>query len=216
MIVTTELVRYDTAKKALMEAKNFDEVKEIHDRAAALEAYARQAKDTEMIQWATEIKIRAERKAGEMLRNAKAAGTVATPGKQTVNLKHQRWSNETTTDNTPKPATLSEIGITKDESSRFQKLAAIPDEHFETAVESAKLAAGEVSAAAVLRGETQMKQQKHKRPEKPDLLTRMFSDAHRFSTIAISQLTRIEKEDPQRVTALLEVRDYVDEQLRGD
>ena len=100
MIVTTELVRYDTAKKALMEAKNFDEVKEIHDRAAALEAYARQAKDTEMIQWATEIKIRAERKAGEMLRNAKAAGTVATPGKQTVNLKHQRWSNETTTDNT--------------------------------------------------------------------------------------------------------------------
>lgn len=37
-----------------------------------------------------------------------------------------------------------------------------------------------------------------------------FTNAMQFSTLAISQLTRIRPEDPQRVAALLEVMDYVD------
>ncbi|MBC7704314.1 MAG: hypothetical protein H7274_10295 [Rhodoferax sp.] len=39
----------------------------IRDKAEAMAAYARQAKDTEMIQWATAIKVRAERRCGELL-----------------------------------------------------------------------------------------------------------------------------------------------------
>ena len=35
--------------------------------------------------------------------------------------------------------TLSDIGITRDQSSRYQQLAAMPDEHFETAVETEML-----------------------------------------------------------------------------
>lgn len=202
-----ELIRYDKAKQALAEVKNFDEVKDIRDKATALEAYARQAKDTEMIQWATEIKIRAERKAGEMLRDAKAAGQVATAGSHTDTLKQNRSSSLSTngTPFTPKPATLAEIGITKDESSRYQKLAAIPEEHFETAVDSVRKAAGAVSAAAVLR-----KQQ----PERRDMVKHPFSNAKQFTMLAIDHLTRIRKEDPQRVAALMEVRDYIDAELK--
>jgi hypothetical protein len=35
-------------------------------------------------------------------------------------------------------ATLPELGITKDQSSRWQQVASIPEEHFEAAVEMAK------------------------------------------------------------------------------
>lgn len=47
--------------------------------------------------------------------------------------------------------TLSDMGLTKDESSRYQRLAAMPVEHFETAVATAKATAGEVTTAFMLR-----------------------------------------------------------------
>lgn len=43
------------------------------------------------------------------------------------------------------------MGLTKDESSRYQQLAAMPDAHFETAVATAKTTAGEVTTAFMLR-----------------------------------------------------------------
>ena len=75
----------------------------------------------------TEIKVRAERKAGEMLRKAAEQGQRATPEKGGANI------STVSNDATPLPVTLAEIGITRDQSSRYQKLAAMPEEHFETA-----------------------------------------------------------------------------------
>lgn len=135
------LIRYDTARRALAEARAVDEVKDIRDKAEAMAAYARQARDQDLIAWATEIKIRAERKCGEMLKEGAKNGTRAGRGRAEKEMSH---------DTTFVP-TLPDIGISRDQSSRWQKLADMPEEHFETAVATAKEHAGQVTTAHMLR-----------------------------------------------------------------
>lgn len=63
------LVHFDKARQELAIAKTIDEVKEIRDRALAYRAYVKQIGESlEMQNMIAEIKIRAERKAGELLK----------------------------------------------------------------------------------------------------------------------------------------------------
>jgi len=153
----SHLVKYNAARIALAEAHKVDEVKDIRNKAEAMAAYARQAKDTEMVAWVTEIKVRAERRAGQLLAEMpKAKGTRGTGSNQ-----HEVRSYDTTA------PTLSEMGITKDESSRWQKLAGVSDDKFEHAVAAAKEIAGEVTTAAMLRATKAAKPAKPKAEAKP-------------------------------------------------
>jgi hypothetical protein len=94
-----------------------------------------------MIQWVTEIKVRAERKAGELLASMdKNTGAMGVGSNQ-----HEVRYHDVTA---PK---LADLGISKNDSSRWQKLAAMPDAQFEQAVVTAKERAGEVTTAAMLR-----------------------------------------------------------------
>ena len=152
----TALIRYEAARTALAEAHRVDEVKDIRDKAEAMAAYARQAKDSELIQYATEIKVRAERRCGELLaRTEKNTGSRGVGSNQ-----HQVRSHDATT------PTLADMGLSKSESSRYQQLAAMPAEHFETAVATAKATAGEVTTAFMLREAG--KSRPHKRLTKAD------------------------------------------------
>src|SRR5260363_134205 len=62
------LVRYEAMCKAIAEYHRVDEVKELRDKARALEVYAQQARNTEAEDKAREIRNRAQRRMGELLR----------------------------------------------------------------------------------------------------------------------------------------------------
>lgn len=72
-----------------------------------------------LIQRAHEIKVRAERRCGELLAGTAAAGERATRNSGGANIPSV--SNRST----PRPPTLADIGLTRDESSRYQQLAAM-------------------------------------------------------------------------------------------
>jgi hypothetical protein len=61
------LIKYDAALRALRLCTSVDEVKKIRDQHAAFVAYARQAKNMQMLSDAIDIKLRAEDRAGALL-----------------------------------------------------------------------------------------------------------------------------------------------------
>ena len=85
--MTFALIRYDAARKALAAAHRVDEVKRIHNKAAALLAYAQQAGDLTLQNQAAEIRILAERRAGQLLvdmRDWPTASQAAWPSEKSV------------------------------------------------------------------------------------------------------------------------------------
>src|SRR5713226_8025463 len=60
-------VWYVTTSLSLATLHSIPEVKEIHDKVAALEVYARRAKDRTMELQAADLRLRAERRVGEIL-----------------------------------------------------------------------------------------------------------------------------------------------------
>jgi N6-adenosine-specific RNA methylase IME4 len=120
------LARYDAARRALAEAHRIDEVKTIRDKAIALQAYARQAKDTTLITQATDIRMRAERRAGELLVEMKEHGE-----------RHPGHGDQRAESRAAIPK-LSDLGISLSQSSRWQQLAEMEEGQFGEKVERAK------------------------------------------------------------------------------
>jgi hypothetical protein len=106
--------------RAIDAAHKVDEVKDIRDKASALEHYARQAQNTDAERRAAEIRLRAERKAGQLL--AKMP-------------KHNGGRpSKTAAPEVAVLGTLKDLGISDKQSAQWQKLGALPQRQFDLAI----------------------------------------------------------------------------------
>jgi hypothetical protein len=96
-----------------------DEVKQVKDKARAIELYAKQARDTELETYAAEIKLRAQRKLGEL------SAALEKPQKQAGDGRF------TTAGKTAKNKVLKAAGISTSAAHRCEQIAAIPEETIE-------------------------------------------------------------------------------------
>jgi N6-adenosine-specific RNA methylase IME4 len=133
VIPALSLVKYEAARNALAAARSVDEVKDIRNVALALEFYAKQAKDRELIDDATDIRLRAELRLGEMIAAQKETVGLAT-GAAGIGRSASAVPEEYRT----QPPTLAEAGIDKKLSARAQKLASLLPEEFAQRLASAK------------------------------------------------------------------------------
>jgi N6-adenosine-specific RNA methylase IME4 len=125
--ITNSLVRYDAACRALAAAKSVDEVREIRSTAEALRAYARQAKNREMEIDAAEIRLRAERRLGELM----AAQRHTVGLNKGVRLSGRGSGGSDADPPRDERPTLEEIGIDKHLADRARRLVEIPPDEFE-------------------------------------------------------------------------------------
>ena len=111
---------YNNARTALAALHRVDQVKGIADKALAMQAYARQARDPELIQFAAEVQLRAKRRGGELLKALAERGERDPGGRGRIECR---------------PALkLADLGVSKSQSARWQKIAALPESAFEAHV----------------------------------------------------------------------------------
>ena len=128
------LIHFDTAKRHLTLATNIDEIKQIRDQAEALRQYIlQQGASLEMQNQCAEIKLRAERRAGEMLN------------------KESQWGGDRKSESRSHDVTLNNLGITKIQSHRWQLEASVPEERFEQHVAQIKAKKDELTSAGLRR-----------------------------------------------------------------
>jgi hypothetical protein len=118
------LIKYDAMCCAIEAAHAVDEVKDIRDRAAAIEQYARQSLNTDAERKAYEIRRRAERKYGQ-LRRAEVRNNGGRPGKNPSPSGGRVLTNE---------QRRKELGVSKKQDEQWQALAAMSQRDFDLAI----------------------------------------------------------------------------------
>jgi hypothetical protein len=119
--------------RVLSVATSFDEIKSLRDKAEAVRVFARAANlNLEFQNRAAELKLRAERKAGEVLQKMKLRGGDRKSNSHRDSLK------------------LIDLGITATQSLRWQRESLVPEDEFCRYIASARAEGREITAAGLL------------------------------------------------------------------
>lgn len=117
-------VAYQTAKTLLAQCSKIDECKDWADKSEALASYARQAKDDSLRKHADRIQARAIRRAGELLKEFDGKGRNQYSGKDSGGVP------------TTQRGVAKKAGMSKDQQVTAVRVANVPEEEFEKAVDS--------------------------------------------------------------------------------
>ena len=138
-----EIVLLSRARQLLAEARTIDELKDVRDLAELARGYAKKkGLAQEIIVEASAIKVEAERKLGQLLKNLPLANSSS--GNQYTG-KLDRSPNGTG------PIRLRDVGVSKSESSRAQRIASLPRAKFNRYVKENIEAGREPTVAGALR-----------------------------------------------------------------
>jgi len=149
--VSQDLQILNRISRALAETTDVQEVKSIRDQAEAVRHYARNAAlGFEIQNQAAEVKLRAERRAGELLTKMVSRGGDRKSNSQRESL------------------ILADLGIDHNQSARWQREAAVPAEIFEEYVRSGVQSGREVTSQGLLKLGKELAQSKRSsRPSQP-------------------------------------------------
>ena len=193
-----QLMLFDRARAALAELRSIDEVKSVRDKAVAMAEYARQAKDSSLIDYATEIRARAERRCGEILREMSARGE-----------RHKGHGDQKTESQRAIPK-LADIGVTASQSSRWQQLAELDEAAFES-----KVAALKRKAAAVV--EPKMREKKAKVRSSASRENALDICIDEVSAVLLKALRRLDRGQQRRLRISLHglIDDVIDSEIES-
>lgn len=138
------IARIDAAEMALIEASTVPDVKDIRDKAESIRTYLKQQSGSLRVQnHAAVLKLRAERKLGEIVRDAEK-----NPGGPERVRSHGVTA-----------PTYSDLGIEKMAAHRWQTIALIPEPQFEAYVEQAETTDRELTSSEAYRMGRQLDRQ---------------------------------------------------------
>jgi N6-adenosine-specific RNA methylase IME4 len=124
--MATELIRYESACKALAAAINVDEVAKIRDQARAIKAAAKIAGNRDLEANAWELRKRAERRLNDMMEAQRNTVGLAKAGR-----KPKIGVSDT-------PITLAEAGIDKNLAKQARNAGAVSARQFEKIIEEGR------------------------------------------------------------------------------
>ena len=124
-----ELINFERMKTEIAEAKDIETLQNMSDKLEAMRILAKQSKQSLEVQnKIAEYRLRVERKKGQWL-------------DENIKVGVNQWvSNDTTPS-----IKLDDLGITRDESSRAQKIAALKEDDFEQYINETKETNAEIT-----------------------------------------------------------------------
>lgn len=180
--MTDALQLRDNARYELEQIRDLETGIDYLNRVKAIETWAKaEKKDAELQNLIAEQKIRTQRILGNLLKDSEVSKNRANGNQYTGKVEN--------TDHTK----LSDYGITKDQSSTFQKIASLPDEIFEKEIAAAKTESEkrvELTTSRILNAAKEYEQTKKKEDaERTDRDKQLIAELESGVTVVVNQRT---------------------------
>lgn len=173
----------DNAKQQLAEIKTIESGVNYLNKVKAIEVWAKaEKKDAELQNMIAEQKIRTQRILGQLLKESEVSKNREQNLKQGPEVGSNDFGKK-----------LSDFGSTKDQSSTFQKIAALPEEIFEAEIATAKVESEkriELTTSRVLTAAKEYEQAKKKEDAEISARDKMLIDKLKNGeTVVVNQKT---------------------------
>lgn len=167
----------------IAETRTVDEALDMLSTVTSMQVYLKAEKhDAEIQNQVAEMKVRTQRKIGQLIKQGQESGEIAGPGDYDRKQMYQA--------DTFAPKTYEEIGIERMQAHRFKAIAEIPEDVFDSEIKETIEAKKEVTTAGLLKVGKEIKKA-DERAERLDRHQRFSDDINAVETTAQPKETAI-------------------------